>query len=124
MSTWFIDINQLWLFFSIEKLTPSGASASGQTTAPRGKCHLEAKDWELGIPLVVRRKNLGLQFIGYISARNFGSTSQSNGLGKTLRSTPGSIDPGIDPTESELKSSTKPWIAPGPEPGCCIWSLD
>lgn len=109
-----------------ETLTPSGASASGQTTAPRGKCHLEAKDWEFGIALVVSRRYIGSQFIGYISANNFGSTSPSNGLGSALGSIPGSIDPGTDPIESELKSSIKPWMEPigGPEPTYCIWSLD
>ena len=66
-----------------------------------------------------------MQFIGYISENNFGSTSPSNGLGSALGSTPGSIDPGTDPIERELKSSIKPWMEPGgPEPGYCIWSLD
>lgn len=33
--------------------TPSGASARGLTTAPRGKCQLESNDWEFGIAWVI-----------------------------------------------------------------------
>ena len=78
------------------------------------------------MPEVVSRRYLEGQFMGYISAKEFGSTSPSNGLGNAFDSIPGSIEPGTDPTERELKSSIKPWIAliGGPVPGCCICSLE
>ena len=53
------------------------------------KCHLETRDCELGIALVVSRRYLESQFMGYISAKELGSTSPSSGLGKTLVSSPG-----------------------------------
>lgn len=91
-----------------EALTPSGGSASGETTAPSGRCHLEAKDWELGTALVVSRRNRGLQFMGYMSTKFFGSISPSNGLGSSLGSNNGSIVPGRVCIVRALKSSAKP----------------
>lgn len=55
----------------------------------------------------------------YASGNGVGSTSPSNGLGNAFGSSPGSIDPGIDPIERELKSSINPWMPPtgGTGPG-------
>uniref|UniRef100_A0A0A8XUL3 Uncharacterized protein n=1 Tax=Arundo donax TaxID=35708 RepID=A0A0A8XUL3_ARUDO len=87
--------------------SPSGDSARGCTTAPRGKCHLETNDCDAGIAWVVSRKYLGWQFNGYASKTLTGSSSPSNGLGSPFMSTPGSSDPGTELSDNDWKSSTK-----------------
>jgi hypothetical protein len=95
-----------------ECVTPSGDSARGCTTAPRGKCHLETNDWDAGIVWVVRRKYLGWQFSGYASKTLAGSSSPSNGRGSPFTSALGSSEPGAELSDRDWKSSTKLWSVP------------
>lgn len=76
--------------------------------------------------LVVSLIYLESEFMGYISAKDFGFTSPSKGRGKVLGSSPESNDPGTDPRVSELKSSINPCTGPigGPDPVGLICSLE